>query len=142
MSVSTFDPNEVDVIVDGFVITGFGDASDVISVIRGDDAWKLIQGTDGDSIFVKMRKKGGIVALKLLQSSASNDTLSTIENAAEIGIAVPVAIGIRDNNGTSLVAASKAFIMKIPDLAWGNDANDRVWPILCADLDVFAGGLT
>ncbi len=139
MATRTFDPAEVSVIIGGFSIGGFADSTTAIEIVKDDDLVNLTQGTDGDSIFVVTRKTSGTLTVRLLQSSASNEVLSGIANAIELGAAVPVPILVNDNTGSSIYAAAKAMPIKIPDSAFGNENNDREWSFRCADLRAFVG---
>ncbi len=141
MATGTFDFSQVTFTFAGFGISGYGDVDDAITYSRRNDMWELIVGADGDSVFVKKGDKSGVVVAKLLPSSASNDTFSAIALAAENGIAVPSPLMVNDLNGRSLLAAAKCMCMKIPDGALGKNLGTNDWGILCADLDIFVGGM-
>jgi len=141
MANSTFDFNRCNITLGGFVITGFADADDAVLITRRNDMWDLISGADGDSVFVKKSDFSGLVTLKLLPSSTSNEILSSIAFGQGQSGELPVPFLYQDENGNTVAAAEKAVIMKFPDHATGKNLGSNDWMILCADLSVFIGGM-
>lgn len=136
--IRTFDPKEVSVIFGPYIITGFSETK--CSVSRAEDAFSLVVGCDGESTRVRNYNRSGTVTLNLQQSSPSNDVLSGIALADEATNAGLMPLLIKDNNGSTLIEATTAYIQKIPDADFGKDASERAWTIMTDNLVVFLGG--
>ena len=81
-TVTTYDPQKVNVIVDGRVITGF--ASDgVVTLTRNSDSVTPAVGAKGDVAYSENADETGTVAITLMSTSASLSYLRGLE--AKIG---------------------------------------------------------
>ena len=120
-------------------ITGYADGT-FVTVDKNEDAFTLQIGTDGEGVRSKSNNQSGTVTFSLLQSSSSNDILSTIHTAdLELGTGV-FPLFIKDLNGSSLYEASQAWIRKFPSAEYGREAAAREWVIETDNLIMFAGG--
>ena len=82
-TVTTYDPQKVNVIVDGRVITGF--ASDgVVTLTRNSDSVTPAVGAKGDVAYSENADETGTVAITLMSTSASLSYLRGLE-AKQIG---------------------------------------------------------
>lgn len=128
MTLRTYDPNEVSIIFGGIVVEGFADGT-FLSVESNEDAFSLQVGTDGEGTRSRTSNKSGRATFTLMQSSASNQALSALHN---LDISTPAGDGIvplliKDNSGTSLYAAEKAWIVRQPTSGFGREAESREW---------------
>ncbi len=123
MTVKTYDPKEVSVIIGSQPLGGFADG-DFVTVERNEDGWSLLVGADGETTRAKNANKAGKITVRLLASSASNDYLSELQIADEL----------------SIYAAATAWINKQPPAAFGKDAGTREWVIETDELIPKAGG--
>lgn len=139
MTVKTYDPSQVALIIGGFNITGFADGS-FVTVARNADAFALYIGTDGEGTRAKSSNKSGRITITLSQSSDSNAILSAILLADELSNTGVVPVLIKDNSGTSLFAAETAWIVKAPDSEFGRELGSREWIIETDNLTPFVGG--
>ncbi len=120
MSVKTYDPKQVSVIIGVAPLSGFADG-DFVTVERNEDNWTLLVGADGESTRAKNANKSGKVTIRLMSESVSNDTLSDLQIADELGGNAPFGILIKDSLGRSLYTAATAWINKQPPAAFGKD---------------------
>jgi hypothetical protein len=123
----TFDPNQVSVIFGG-IIGGYADGT-FISVEQNEDSFGLVVGTDGEGCRSRSNNRSARVTITLGQWSASNQALSAIHNA---DILTPGGDGIlpfilKDNSGTTICSAEKAWITKPPSVSYGRDPESREW---------------
>lgn len=139
MTVKTYDPTQVSLIVGGFNITGFADGS-FVTVARNADAFALHIGTDGEGTRAKSSNKSGRITITLAQSSDSNAVLSAFLAADELSNTGVVPVLVKDSSGTSLFAAETAWIVKAPDAEFGRELGSREWIIETDNLAVFIGG--
>lgn len=139
MSVKTYDPKAVSVIVGSQPVTGFAEG-EFVKVERNEDGWSLLVGADGEATRAKNNNRSGKVTLTLLASSASNDYLSELQTADELSGNSTVGIMIKDTRGTSLYTAATAWIAKQAPASFGKDAGTREWVLETDELIQFAGG--
>ena len=135
-----YDPKEVSVIVGGHIVTGYADGT-FLTVSRNKDAFTLGVGADGEGARSKSNDKSGRLTLTLLQSSASNDVLSGFATADEIANGGQVPVLVKDNNGTTIVEAATAWIVKKADVEYSHEITNREWIVESDRLDVLVGGL-
>lgn len=139
MSVKTYDPKQVSVIVGSQPVGGFADG-EFVTVERNEDAFSLLVGADGESTRAKNANRSGKVTIRLLASSASNDYLSELQVADELSGNGVFGLMVKDARGTSIYTAATAWINKQPPAAFGKDAGTREWVIETDELIAFAGG--
>jgi hypothetical protein len=139
MATKNYDPTKICLTVGPFLISGFADGS-MVKAERNEDSYKTTVGGDGHVVRSKSPNRTGKVTITLLQSSEANGFLTTLalaDQATDTGI-VPVMV--KDLNGTTLWAATEAWVMKPPSASWEKEAKDREWVLECADLEFFEGG--
>ena len=138
MSLTTYDPKEIIVNVNGQIITGFSE--DVVTVSRAEDAIIDEIGADGEVVRILSNDRRGDIRISLLNTSAANLILSVLANADELtgGSVFPVLI--KDNRGNDLHAGAECWIQKQPEVIYNKTSAPRVWIIRCADLRMVVGG--
>lgn len=139
MSVRTYDPKEVVVLVGGIPIGGFADGT-AIAVSRSNDAYSKVSGTDGITSRAKSNDKSGEIAITLSQTSPSNDVLSGIALADELSNNGVVPVSITDLSGRTILLSAFAWIRKPADTEFAKEISNREWMLDAADLNMFVGG--
>lgn len=134
----TFDPKKVSVVLGPYIAKGFSDS--MITITKTSEAFTMVVGADGEATRVKSNDGSATIAITLLQSSPTNDALSTIATADALSNLGVFPFFLKDNLGTTLVAAATCFISKLPDMTFGKTQNDRVWNIMTDNLVMFVGG--
>jgi hypothetical protein len=79
--------------------------------------------------------------VRTLATSNANVLLSALfatDNLAGGSVVVP--FGCADLSGTSLAAASQAWIKTLPALVFSKEPGERIWVFDAADLTMFIGG--
>ena len=142
MTLSTYDPKDITVSVNGTPIRGFSD--DVVTVERAEDQVSDVVGADGEVMRTLTNDRRGIITISLQQTSASNLVLSNLANTDELtgGSIFPVLIQ-DDRSGSpprETHFAAEAWIQKQPQAVFNKTNSPRVWIIRCADLRMVAGG--
>lgn len=141
MSVKTFDPKQVQVIIGGNIITGYADG-EFINLERDENTFSKVVGADGEVSRAKSNNKAGTLTLTLLQTSASNDILSGIMIADELSNSGIVPVFIKDSLGTSNLFAGEGWVQKPPAFTGDKEITNREWVIDLAQVEVFIGGNT
>jgi hypothetical protein len=140
--VKTYDPNNVQIIMGGFPITGYADGS-FIEVAYDEDLYSKTVGADGEVSRAKMNNRSATVTITLKQTSATNDELSALYAADQANNAGVVPLFIKEQGtGRTLVFAQAAWVQKLPNLNYSKDVEDRVWTVATAQLKSFIGGNT
>lgn len=140
MTTRTYDPALVNISFNGLPLGGFAPDT-FLQVERNEDGFTLMVGAGGEAARSQSRNRSGRVTLTLLSTSQTNDILSAIANADELtGSGVGV-LFIKEFNGTTLVLAESAWIMKQPTIERGAEVTTVEWVFECEELTMFAGGL-
>lgn len=139
MAARQYDPKNVSVIVGGTIIGGFTDGTFILAE-RNEDMWNLKVGVDGIGTRAKTNNQSGKFTITLHQSSPSNDYLSTLASADELGNAGAVPVLIRDNLGTTLATSLTAWVKKYANIEDGKEVANRVWVLETDQLLLFVGG--
>ena len=122
-----YNPNKVDLIIDGIRMYDFGE--DVkFTVAYGEDFREVIIG---DSTTVEHNNRNALITLKVLAASPLNVTLKRLASSAkEFGVLV-----VDGNfNGDIGSNASKAHFVKIADFNAEKAPKAREWQIRVIDL--------
>lgn len=138
MSVTTYDPKEIIVSVNGQIISGF--AEDVVTVERAEDAVIDEIGADGEVVRILSNDRRGNVRVNLLPTSPSNLVLSVLANADEVTGGSVFPILVQDNRGNDLHIGAEAWVQRQPEAIYNKTAAPRVWNIRVADLRMVVGG--
>lgn len=129
MSVKTYAPNQVKIVMGALPISGVAEDS-FVSVAEIGEGISSIAGADGEVARSMSRDSRLRITVTLLQTSRSNAALTALHQADKTtdgnGV-VPVAI--TDLRGTSLHASDSAWIVKTPDAAYGAKVGNREWVI-------------
>jgi len=126
MSVKTYDPRQVIIIVAGNQMSGYADGS-FVTVARNEDMFTLQVGTSGEGTRSKSNNRSGTITFQLMQSSDSNAVLQALANVDELSNSGAVPVMVKDNSGGSLYIAETAWIRKIPDSEFSREAGPREW---------------
>ena len=139
MSVRTYDPKQVLVIIGGIPMSGFADGT-FVSVERTSDTFTKVSGADGIISRSKTNDRSGSLKFTSAQTSPSNDILTGIALADELANAGVVPVLIKDNSGRSVYVSAFGWVKKPPVSEFGKEITNREWTLDLADLDVFVGG--
>lgn len=134
-----YDPGRIIVVFKGAQIQGYADGT-FVKASRSAETFKSNVGAGGDVVRVRSRNKLGQVVITLQAASSSNDVLQAIADADENTGAAYGSLMIKDLNGTTLVVASTAWVVKPADAEYAADASNREWTIECAELKISNGG--
>jgi len=138
--VQTYNPAKVVITHLGQIITGYATGS-FIKASRNKDTYTYTPGADGSGCRTLNPDKSGRVTLTLMQSSVSNDVLSAAQTLDELtGQGVGPLI-MKDLNGTLLVSAADAWIVKPADVDMGAEVGNREWIIEAKEMTIAGGSI-
>ena len=139
MPVREYDPKGISVIFGGKILHGFSD-SEFIKAERNEQSFTLKVGVDGEGTRSKNNNLSGKITITLMQSSLSNDDLSTFQQLDEQSGAGALPFLMSDANGTTLVSALTAWVQKPADDTEAKEVSTRVWVIETDNMSKFTGG--
>jgi hypothetical protein len=137
--LKTYDPGEIAGTFKGVPFLGFMDGT-AISVSRSEDSWEMTVGSQGDGARVRKRNRSGVVTLTLQQTSPTNAKLAAIAELDEESGTGTGELFIKDLLGNDLIVAEIAWIVKPPDMEYGDTLSGREWNFACHELRMYAGG--
>ena len=139
MSVYTYSPEEVRVIVGGVPMSAFADGT-FVNVTRDEQAYNKVTGADGRTSRARTANRAGAITITLQQTSPSNDVLSGFMLADEAGDQGVVSVMIKDSSGRTLHFCAAAWVQQMPDQDFSKDIENREWILDCSRIDSFVGG--
>jgi len=137
-----YDSKEVSIVLSGIPIDGGFAEGEFCRIEQTEEDFLMVIGTDGEVTRSKSNNASTKNILILMQSATINAALSALNNldkSAGNGAGVGPLL-IKDRQGVSLYAASKAWISKPPNVSFDKTATSREWEITCADLKRLDGG--
>lgn len=130
MAVREYDPDQVLVYFAGRRLQGFADG-EFITVAQDSDGFGDVVGTDGEVSRSKTNDRRAVATVKLMQTSDSNDFLSTVHQSdldAPNGAGVGTFI-MQDLSGRTLVHDDAAWVQKFPDTSNDRTSKGVDWAI-------------
>lgn len=131
MSVNTYDPQDVNVVVDSTFLTGFADGT-FVTVEPDEESYTPYVGAKGEVSRAKNANKMGKITVTLSQDSPSNAYLSKLEKGTKT---FPVSV-VDQNFGTTS-GGNDCWIERKANTEYGKEINSREWvfivPILAVD---------
>ena len=120
--VKTYDPKKVIVVFGSVNITGFDEGTFVQIETQGDGTTAVV-GCDQEVVrSISPQSILKKIVITLLQSSDSNDKLSSIQDSDNQSGNGVKALSIKDLSGRTLLKSSSAWIVKKPQVQRGRSA--------------------
>lgn len=135
----TYDANSCILTVGAIPILGLADGN-AISIERNSDTFTPYVGITGEESRSKTNDRSGLAKITLMQTSPSNDYLSSLaiqDEAANAGIR---AFYFKDLAGSTLYIAKQCYVMRPAAATFGKEVQTREWNIRLVDLLMFTGG--
>lgn len=133
MSVTTYDPQDVNVVVNGTIITGFMDGT-FINVERDEESFFVHVGAKGEVTRTVNANKLGRITITLKQDSPSNSFLSRLANSKET-----FPVSVVDQNFNTNAGGNDAWVERPANLEYAKELTSRQWIIVIPELDMVEG---
>lgn len=135
-----YSPDRITLVFKGITITGFANGT-FIEAERDNDGWTDEVGATGTVVRVKSLDRRGKITFSTMAGAPVNDLLSALIVLGEDGpIAGDVGAALlKDLNGTTLVAAEEAWLLKHAKVEYADTHTPRQWVLRCAEMKI-AGG--
>lgn len=130
--LADFSAQEVDLILMGLPITD-GKAEDEFVSIDPPRQFETVQSADGLVVFCRTNIRVYPVMVTLLSSSSHNAVLSALHAADTVVGSNGTGLGaflLKDNMGSTLVAAEYCRIVKAPKYSFGNLVKPVTWELI------------
>lgn len=135
----TYDPSSVVFTFFGAEISGYAEGT-FIKYEQEEDAYKKVVGGTGEVARTKTSNTSGSFTITLLQTSPSNDFLSSVAELDRRSNGGVGAALLKDLSGNTIISASEAWIRKQPSTEFGNEISSREWIIDTAEVSATIGG--
>ena len=135
-TLNTYSPSEVILTIGGYQITGW----ESITIARRVDGFVPVFGIRGKHTRIPTNDTSSFITLPVLQTSQSNEVLSTIHGLDLIEGTGRLAILLKDNSGASVFSSNEAYIVGYPETVFSGTFEYRNWSILCQTTDTFIVG--
>lgn len=138
MSVSTYDPKDLIIILGSIRVQGYAPGT-FVNVERNEDSFALVVGSDGEGARARSNNNSGRATITLLQSSLTNTLFSqqiALDESTGSGV---LALLIKDQRGNSLYQAETAWLVKPSAASYGNEIENREWIIETDSMQVLVG---
>jgi len=130
-----YNPAELSVIINSHPISRDIPTDTFLSIEPNSDITNETVGSRGNVTQAPTNDKMWVMTLTLIQSSPSNDYLSSL---ALEGLAFPVLV--KDHLGTTVMESPKAWVKRWPTLEYAQDPSNREWTLCLSNGVPFVGG--
>lgn len=134
-AVKTYKPSQVALHIAGYQIGGLVS----ISVSFNSSQFKTIKGIRGQNTRVRDTDTSLIITIEVLQTSVTNDLLSSIVTEDARTGNGRLEVSLSDLSGTTKIQSSNAFVESYADFELSNKLSTRTWKISLLSTEV--GGL-
>lgn len=132
--VKTYNPKKVTCSLGTHIVSGYADDS-MISIDYAGDGVSVIHGADGEVVRSIDPSKGYTLKLALLQSSPTNEYLTSMFKKDQADGSGSFNININDIIGNEKFVGQSAWVIKPATFGRGKAAANREWEIYVADGD-------
>ena len=138
--VRTYDAKRIAIIIGSHIVSGYAEDT-FISMEPSGEGTVSKAGADGEIARSMSNNTLHRVTITLQATSPSNDYLSDLlaRDRASGGAGV-VPFSLTDLRGTTLVAASQAWVVNSPTVEYGAEVGEREWELDAVITDFFVGG--
>lgn len=145
MSINTYAPSDVDLLIDGYKITAW----ESIKIKRDVPSYTFVKGIRGKNTRIRTFNTSAILEISLLQTSQTNDIFSEIHkqdiaaddiDRATTADCARLVVSLKDKSGTSAFQSEDAYIVGYPELDFAQDFSTRTWAIQCLTTNIFKVG--
>lgn len=139
MTLKTYDPKQVAIIIGVHVAGGFVDGT-FVTVKRDEAKYSKRVGADGEVSRSRSNNMCATVELTVKATSATNDYLSAQALLDDLSNGGVVEFMLKDNSGRTLVASAECWIQEEPTDEFGKEEGDRTWILALGQTTKFTGG--
>jgi len=135
-TVNTYSPKDVILTIGGYQLTGWQS----ISITRSAKSFTVIRGIRGKNTRIPNKDFSATITISLLQTSQSNDVLSTILIADEENGTARIALTLKDNSGRGVFSSNEAYITGFPAVVYSGQFEYRNWEFFAQTTNTYTLG--
>lgn len=140
MSVRSYSPTDVDILLAGFYkLDGFVQGT-FVRIAKDVQPYRTTRTADGRVARTYIDDKTYTITLSLASTSPANDILTKIHQADTLTQYSKFPMFIKDRLGTSLFLAPTCWIKQVPELEFSDDVTTRTWVIQASECIPNFGG--
>lgn len=140
MAVRTYDPKRIVITIGSHIVTGYAEDT-FITVEQTGDGTTAMSGADGEVGRSFSNNPLNDITLTVMATSPTNDYLSRLwARDKASGGAGMVPFTMQDLRGSSVFAASQAWVVKMPAQEFGREVGEREWTLQGVESENVAGG--
>lgn len=139
LEFKNYDPANTILSFKGTQIVGFMTGT-FITATRDTDSFSKAKGALGDTTRVRNRDRSGRVTFSVMRENPINDVLSNYLRLDELFGNGYGTLTLQDINGTTLLEAGNAWLVRQPDWESATEASAVEWMIDCDELVGVLGG--
>lgn len=136
LAVNTYSPKDVKLIIGGYTIVGW----DSLSINQRSQGFVPIYGIRGKHTRSPTEDTSATLSLTLIQTSPSNDVLSTIHELDRINGTGRIALTLTDLSGRTVFFSNEAYILGYPDVNFSGQFEYRTWSLFCQKVNGYVVG--
>ena len=137
--LAQYAPSEVHTSFMTVIIGGFAEGT-FVEVEMSEDAFTSYVGSTGEVCHTRSHNRTAKITLTLMQTSRSNDVLSSLALADRHLGNVVGPFSVVDGNGSMICSSAECRIAKFPKMERGKESATVVWEFMAADMEMFLGG--
>lgn len=123
-----YSPDDIDVILGSIEVMGYGPDT-FVNASREVQTFTKQVGADGMVTRTRSLNKSGQVTITLVNASPTNARFSALHNLDEETGRFAKPLMIKDRNGTTLLTAANAWLVKPADFERGRESGECQWII-------------
>jgi len=139
MAFRRYNPKRVAISFAGLQLVGFMDGTFAAFQMDEDQVMRTV-GADGFGVATLNANLGATVKITLIQASPSNDSLSALLPDPINGRLPTGEFQIKDLNGTTLLHAKDAYIVRVPNVDYAKEVGPREWTFQLDSVDTYLVG--
>lgn len=131
MSITTYTPSDIIIDIGGYRLTDWMS----ITIIPNEKRFTQYRGIMGKNTRVRNSDSSATILLSVIQSGKANEVFSRILALDEMYETARLEVYCKDLNGGGVFSTSTAYLTGEPDIVYSGELNERVWEIVCDDVD-------
>lgn len=136
-SIKTYTPSDITLIVgQTFRVQGLVS----VGITFPTERYEMIRGIKGKNIRVRSLDTSCVLSVEVLQTSITNDVLSSIVNQDSMLGTGRMQVLLQDLSGTTQIQSDNAYILSLPTANFGKELHTRTWEIVMLDTIVSTVG--
>lgn len=140
MAISTYSPSDVTITLAGMhSVSGYADGT-FVRITKDMKPFSKVRAMDGEISRMYFEDAGYKVELTLMQSSSTNNVLTSLYNIDAATRMGKFPLFVKDGRGQTSFLAATAWIEQLPEVTFGAELNTRTWILGCSDVVLTVGG--